>query len=81
MSETRKWLRKNMRARWPLANLFIGIAFAYLMLQVERAGRSGGWWPDDFLRQFLFSLSVGVIILFVIWMAVLIVRRIKGRTS
>ena len=74
---TREWLKKNMRARWPLVNLFIGVAFAFLMLLVERAGRSGGWWPDDFLRQFLLSLSAGAIVLFVVWVVLLIVRRVK----
>ena len=77
--ETRKWLKENMRARWPLVNLFVGVAFAFLMLLIERAGRAGGWWPADFLRQFLFSLSVGAIILFVVWVASLLARRIRGR--
>lgn len=70
-----------MRARWPFINLFICIAFAGMMFIIESRGQAGGWWPDSSWRQFLFSLSVGAIILCAVWVVVLIARRIGGRTS
>ncbi len=78
-SKTREWLRKNMRARWPLVNLFICIVFACIMFLIEDVGRSGGWWPDGFLRQFLLSPSAGAVIVLMLGAVVLIVRRVGGR--
>jgi hypothetical protein len=80
-SEMPEWLRKNMRARWPLVNLFIGVAFAVVMLLIERWGRTGGWWPDDFLRQFLLSLAVAGVVVLALGVVVLIARRIRGRVG
>ena len=77
----RGWLRSNMRARWPLVSLFIGVVFALIMFLLESAGRSGGWWPDDSLRQLLVSLSAGAIAGLALAVVVLIAKRIGGRVG
>ncbi len=70
-----------MRVRWPLVNLLIGVTFAFLLLLIEGWGRSGGWWPDDFLRQFPLRLAVAGAVVLVLGMVVLIAKRIHGRAG
>ena len=74
----REWLKRNMRARWPLVNLFIGIAFAPIIFLMESVGRRRGWWPDSYLRQLLLNLSAAAAIVLVAVVAALIVKRVSG---
>ena len=68
-----------MRARWRLVNLFIGVTFTLLLLLLEGWGRTGGRWPDDFLRQSLLRLAVAGAVVLVPGMILLIAKRIHGR--
>lgn len=70
-----------MRARWPLVSLFTGVAFAFVMLLLESRGRAGGWWPDDYLRQFLLSLAGALVVVLVLGVVVLIAKRFGARVG
>jgi hypothetical protein len=80
-SETRDWLRRDMRARWPLVSLLIGIVFASIMFLMERVGRRGGWWPDSYWGELLLSISAAAIIVVAAGAVTAIAKRVGGGAS